>query len=87
MLPNLPVSASDNTQYGATQASLLLGGAAALDLHRDVALPVPLHKELSPFVLPSASAYAYAVFAKLPIEIFAKEKQEPIQISCLVLLL
>lgn len=31
LLPNLPVFASDNTQYEPTQASTLLGGAAALD--------------------------------------------------------
>lgn len=31
MLPNLPVFASDNTHYEPTQASTLLGGAAALD--------------------------------------------------------
>jgi len=48
-----------------TQASLLWAMAAALDLHREVALPVPLHKGLRPLYSPSASAFAYAVFSKL----------------------
>jgi len=47
-----------------TQASLLWARAAALNLHREVALPVPLLGGLAPSVLPSASAFAYAVFAK-----------------------
>jgi cytochrome b561 len=63
LLPVLPISASGNTQYEVTQASLHWAMAAALDLHRDIAFPVPLHKGLAPSVLPSASANAYAVFA------------------------
>jgi hypothetical protein len=47
--------------------------AAALDPHREVALPVPLHKGLAPSVLPYASAFAYAVFAKLFIGYFCKK--------------
>ena len=64
MLPVLPIPASGNTQYEVTQASLLWAMAAALDLHREVALPVPLLGGLAPSVLPSASAFAHAVFAK-----------------------
>ena len=60
------------TQYEVTQASLLWAMAAALDLHREVALPVPLHKGLAPSVLPSASASAYVVFAKFPTGNLAK---------------
>lgn len=41
LLPVLPISASGNTQYEVTQASLLWAMAAALDLHRDIAFPVP----------------------------------------------
>ena len=73
MLPVLPISASGNTQYEVTRASLLWAMAAALDLHRDVALPVPLHKGLAPSVLPSALASAYAVFAKFSAGDFCKK--------------
>jgi hypothetical protein len=48
--------------------------AAALDLHREAALPVPLHKGLAPSVFLSASAFAYAVFTKLHSEIWVKNK-------------
>ena len=61
------------TQYEVTQASLLWAMAATLDLHREVALPVPLHKGLAPSVLPSASAFTYAVFAKFPTRNFGKK--------------
>lgn len=44
----LPISASGNTRYEVTQASRLWSMAAALGLHREVALPVPLHKGLRP---------------------------------------
>ena len=81
MLPDLPVSASDNTQYGATQASLLLGGAAALDLH----------KGLAPSVLPPQEIFLHHFrewlgqnscgFANSLPEIFAKEKPVPDMLS------
>jgi len=74
LLPVLPISASGNTQYEVTQASLLWAMAAALDLHREAALPVPLHKGLAPSVFLSASAFAYAVFTKLHSEIWVKNK-------------
>jgi len=64
LLPVLPIPASGNTQYEVTQASTLLGGAAALDLHRDIAFPVPLHKGLAPSVLPSAKANVYCGFCR-----------------------
>ncbi|MCM1233951.1 MAG: hypothetical protein NC489_27915 [Ruminococcus flavefaciens] len=64
MLPVLPISASGNTQYEVTQASLHWAMAAALDLHREVALPVPLHKGLAPSVLPSAKADDYCGFCR-----------------------
>ena len=73
LLPALPISASGNTQYEVTQASLLWAMAAALDLHRETALPVPLHKGLVHSVLPSASASAYAVFTKLSAGDFCKK--------------
>jgi len=64
----LPIPASGNTQYEVTQASLLWAMAAALDLHRDIAFPVLLHKGLSPSVLPSAKADACCGFAGLSAE-------------------
>jgi hypothetical protein len=76
LLPVLSISASGNTQYEVTQASLLWAMAAALDLHREVALPVPLHKGLAPSVLPSASADAYAVFAKFSARYFCKKSAD-----------
>jgi len=37
LLPVLPISASGNTQYGVSQATLLWAMAAALDLHKGLA--------------------------------------------------
>ena len=74
LLPNLPVFASDNTQYEVTQASLLWAMAAALDLHREVALPVPLHKGLVPSVLPPHQLTLMRFLQKFSPKIFAKNQ-------------
>jgi len=47
------------TQYEVTQASLLWAMTAALGLHREAALPVPLHKGLTPSVLFFASIFTH----------------------------
>ena len=71
LLPVLPIPASGNTQYEVTQASLLWAMAAALDLHREVALPVPLHKGLAPSVLPPHQLLLMRFMQNFSLEIFA----------------
>ncbi len=81
MLPVLPISASGNTQYEVTQASLLWAMAAALDLHREAALPVPLHKGLAPSVLPPHQLMLIVVFIKFSTGDFYKNiSRHPIQL-------
>ena len=72
LLPVLPISASGNTQYGATQASLLLGNGMVsitdltpIDLHRETMLPVPLNKGLATSIFYSHHINCRWVFAKL----------------------
>ncbi len=72
MLPVLPIPASGNTQYEVTQASLLWAMAAALDLHREVALPVPLHKGLRPLYSPPHQLTLIVVFIKFSTRDFYK---------------
>lgn len=72
LLPVVPVPASGNTQYGATQASLLLGNGMVsitdltpIDLHRETMLPVPLNKGLATSIFYSHHINCRWVFAKL----------------------
>ena len=66
--------ASGNTQYELTQASLLSAMAAALDPHREVALPVPLHKGLRPLYSPPHQLPLMWFLQNYPTKIFAKNK-------------
>lgn len=81
MLPVLSISASGNTQYEVTQASLHWAMAAALDLHREAALPVPLHKGLAPSALPLRISFRLCGFCKILHQRFLQKiSRHPIQL-------
>jgi len=51
--------------------------AAALDLHREIALPVPLHKGLRPLYSPPHKLTLMRFLQNSPLEIFTKDKPTP----------